>query len=90
MTGLFSANRLGGGWRPAPRPVWGGVSKGVEDSRRPPQKQPYGRFGVPRLQGVEGSSMGETLGSPWIPLAVRACHHLIHLQWHFLWHTVCA
>jgi hypothetical protein len=44
---------------------------------------PYGRatpqtavWGLARPQGVEGSGMagwGKTLGSPWIPLPVRAC-----------------
>jgi hypothetical protein len=41
------------------RPVWCGVSKGVA-----------------HLQGVEASGMldpGETLGSPWTPLAIQAC-----------------
>jgi hypothetical protein len=55
-----------------------GVSKGVEDDRRPPALQ-VGRkavSGMDHLQGVEGSGMagpGETLESPWIPFAVRAC-----------------
>jgi hypothetical protein len=33
--------------------------------------------GVARLQGVEGSGMAgpvETLGSSWMPLAIRACN----------------
>jgi hypothetical protein len=33
-----------------------------------------GRFGVARLQGIEGLGMadpGETSGSPWLPLAIR-------------------
>jgi hypothetical protein len=41
----------------------------------PPTIRPYGRLGVARPQGVEGLGMagpGETLGSPWIPLPVRA------------------
>jgi hypothetical protein len=59
-----------------------GVSKGVEDSRRSPtQRAGHPRnshkaiAGVADLQGIEGSSMagsGETLGSPWIPLAILA------------------
>jgi hypothetical protein len=38
----------------------------------PPPKRPLGRFGDG--QGVEGSGIpgpGETLGSPWPPLAIR-------------------
>jgi hypothetical protein len=51
------------------RPVREGVSKGEEDGRRPPV------LPVARPQGIEGWGMagqGETLGSPWIPLPVRA------------------
>jgi hypothetical protein len=64
------------------RPVREVVSKGEEDGRRSPTLRaghpPNGRktiWGVAHLQGVEGLSMagaGETLGSPWIPLPVRA------------------
>jgi hypothetical protein len=56
-----------------------GVSKGVKDGIRPPALQvdhPMNSCmavsGVARLQGVKGSGMagpGETLGSPWPPLA---------------------
>jgi hypothetical protein len=45
------------------RSVRRGVSKGLEDGHRPPA-----------LQGVVGSGMAgsaETLGSPWIPFAIR-------------------
>jgi hypothetical protein len=55
------------------KPVWHGVSKGVEDCRRPPALQAgYPRtghkavLGVARPQGIEGSGMvglGGTLGS---------------------------
>jgi hypothetical protein len=64
------------------RPVRRGVSKGVEDGRRPPvlwaghpQNGRKAVLGVACPQGVEGMGMAdlaETLGSPWIPLAVRA------------------
>jgi hypothetical protein len=50
------------------RPVRRGVSKGVEDG--PPA------LGVAPPQGVEGLGKAgpvETLGRPWIPLAIRAC-----------------
>jgi hypothetical protein len=57
-----------------------GVSKGVEDSRRPPALQAgHSRnshkavSGVARPQGIEGLGMvgpGDTLGSPWIPLGL--------------------
>jgi hypothetical protein len=67
------------------RHVRRGVSKRVEDGRRPPAlgaNQPRNDckavFGMARPQGVEGSSMsglGETLRSPWIPLAIRACQN---------------
>jgi hypothetical protein len=43
------------------------VSKGVEDSRKAVS-------GVSRPQGVEGYGMaglGKTLGSTWLPLAIR-------------------
>jgi hypothetical protein len=60
-----------------------GVSKGVEDSRSPPALwvgQPWNSHkavsGVASPQGVEVSGMagqGETLGSPWPPLAIRSC-----------------
>jgi hypothetical protein len=63
-------------------PVRRGVSKGVEESRRPPALWAVhprnGRkafSGVARPQGLEGSGLagpGETLGNPWIPLAIRA------------------
>jgi hypothetical protein len=46
------------------------LSKRVEDSRRPPALRAVS--GVARPQGVEGSGTvgpGETLGSPWPPLA---------------------
>jgi hypothetical protein len=68
---------------PMPRPVREGVSKGEENGRRLPALRagypPNGHkavWGVARLQGLEGSGLaglGETLGSPWIPLPVRAC-----------------
>jgi hypothetical protein len=76
------------------RPVRRGVSKGEEDSRRPPCVWAFvlalrsAVWGVARLQGVCGLGMavpGETLGSPWIPLPVRACFwhcppdHVIYL-----------
>jgi hypothetical protein len=51
------------------RPIWLGLSKGVEDSHK-------ALSGVARPQGVKGLGMagpGETLGSLWILLAVRAC-----------------
>jgi hypothetical protein len=64
------------------RPVRCGVPKGVEDGCRLPVLQAghprngcKAVSGVARLQGVEGLGMaglGETLGSPWIPLAIRA------------------
>jgi hypothetical protein len=64
------------------RPVRRGVFKGVKDGSRLPALQAghprKGRktvLGVTRPQAVEGSGMaspGETLGSPWIPLALRA------------------
>jgi hypothetical protein len=50
------------------RPVRHGVSKGVEDGR-------IGRFGGRPPAGLEGSGRAgpvETLGSPWIPFAIRA------------------
>jgi hypothetical protein len=70
------------------RPVRRGVSQGVEDSRRllgaraaggSPLRGHKTVSGVARPQGVEELGMagrGETLGSPWIPLAIRACGHL--------------
>jgi hypothetical protein len=64
------------------RPIRRGVSKGVGDCCRPPAlRAGHPRNGrkavsaVARLQSVEGSGMAgpeETLGSPWIPLAIRA------------------
>jgi hypothetical protein len=64
------------------RPMRRGVSKGVEDSRRPPallvghaRNSCKAVLEVARLQGVERSGMagpGETSGSPCIPLAMRA------------------
>jgi hypothetical protein len=60
-----------------------GVSKMVEDVCRPPALRAghppdscKAVSGVARPQGIEGSSMagpGETLGSPWPPLAIRPC-----------------
>jgi hypothetical protein len=68
---------LGGG------SILGAVSKRVEDGRRPANLQAghqqighEANSGVACLQGVERSGMaspGETLGSPSIPLAIRAC-----------------
>jgi hypothetical protein len=59
-----------------------GVSKGVEDGRRPPilqadhpQNDRKAVSGVAHLHGEEGSGWagpGETLGIPWIPLG--PCH----------------
>jgi hypothetical protein len=64
------------------RPVRRRVSKRVEDGRRPlALRAGHLRndckvvLGVARPQGVERLGMagpGETLGSPWIPLAIRA------------------
>jgi hypothetical protein len=64
------------------RPVRRGVSKTVADGGRPPGLR-AGHYrngrkavsGVAWPQGIEGSGMagpGETLGSPWIPLAIQA------------------
>jgi hypothetical protein len=50
------------------------LSKGVEYGH--PRNARKAVSGVARPQDIEGSGMaglGETLGSPWIPLAVRAC-----------------
>jgi hypothetical protein len=65
------------------RPVWRGVSKEEEDGCRPPALRVghpiNGRFGGGPPTGLEALGMadlGETLGSPWIPLAIRACVHL--------------
>jgi hypothetical protein len=68
------------GWK-EDRGVQSGVSKGVEDGRRPPvlwAGHPWNSrktvLGVARLQGVEVLGMAEpsdTLGSPWPPLAIR-------------------
>jgi hypothetical protein len=70
-------------FHPASRLVRRGVSKGEEDGRRQPallaghhQNGCKAVSGVAHPQGVEGSSRagpGETLGSPLIPLAIRAC-----------------
>jgi hypothetical protein len=68
-----------------------GVSKGVEDGRRPPALWAGHRSnsckavsGAVRPQGVEGLSMAgpcETLRSPWPPLAIRPCRGvLVHAQ----------
>jgi hypothetical protein len=67
------------------RRVRRGVSKGVEDGRRPPAlRGVHPRNGhkavsvVARPQGVEGLGMGgpgETLGSPWIPLPYGPVSH---------------
>jgi hypothetical protein len=75
---MFSKGRFLPGW-----PVRRGVSKGVEDGRRPlalwaghPRNSHKAVLGVVHPQGVEGSGMagsGEILGSPWIPLAIGAC-----------------
>jgi hypothetical protein len=64
------------------RPVRRGVSKGVEYGHRllalrvgQPRNGLKAVSGVARPQGVEGLRMagpGETLGSPWIPLAIQA------------------
>jgi hypothetical protein len=82
------------------RPVRRGVFKGVDDGCRPPALQaghPRNSHeavsGVAHLQGVEGLSMvglGETLGSPWIPLARRACFYFASLFLPFIpaYHTV--
>jgi hypothetical protein len=58
------------------RPVRCGVSKGVEDGHRLPAlwvghsgKGCKAVLGVACSQGVEGLGPGETLGSPWLPLA---------------------
>ena len=64
------------GYLSHPHTVWG-----VQRCRRRPQTaHPWnGRkavSGVAHLQGVEGSGMagpGETLGSPWPPLALHPC-----------------
>jgi hypothetical protein len=55
-----------------------GVSIGVEDDRRPPALRValWVVLRVAHPQGIEGSGMagpGETLGSPWPPLAIRPC-----------------
>jgi hypothetical protein len=57
-----------------------GLSKGVEDGHRPPPGERATPktivSGVARRQGIEGLGMvalGETLGSPWPPLAIRPC-----------------
>jgi hypothetical protein len=63
---------------PGPYGTCTAVSKRVKDGQRPPALQAVS--GVARLQGVEGLVMtgpGETLGSPWIPLAIRACISLL-------------
>jgi hypothetical protein len=62
-----------------------GVSKEVEDGRRSPALRvghPWNSHkavsGVACPQGVEGSGMagpGETLGSPWPPIAIRLWYH---------------
>jgi hypothetical protein len=73
-----------------------GVSKGVEDDRRPPTLRAGHLIngheavsGMARPQSVEGSGMagpGETLGSPLIPLAVRAWRGKIFEEGaHFYW-----
>jgi hypothetical protein len=64
------------------RPIWHGVSKGVEDGRRMPtlwaghpRNSHKAVSGMACPQGIKGSGMaglGETLGSLWIPLAIRA------------------
>jgi hypothetical protein len=64
------------------RPVRRGVSQGVEDSGRPPTlRAGHSRnshkavSGSARSQGVGEPGMagqGETVGSPWIPFAIRA------------------
>jgi hypothetical protein len=72
------------------RPVGRGVSNGIEDGRRLPALRvghtQNGRKAVSGVhrQGIEGSGMagqGDTLGSPWIPLAIRACCLLIFSLW---------
>jgi hypothetical protein len=64
------------------RPVRRGVSKGVEDGRRPtalqaghPRNNHKAILGLVHPQGMKGWAwrQGETLGSPWIPLAIGAC-----------------
>jgi hypothetical protein len=64
------------------RPVRRGVPKGVSDGRRSPAlRAGHPRNGHKAVSGmahpqpVEGLGMagpGQTLGSPWIPLAIRA------------------
>jgi hypothetical protein len=64
------------------RPVQRGVSKGVEDNPKPPalwagylRNGRKALLGVAHRQGIKGSGMvcpGETLGSLWISLAIRA------------------
>jgi hypothetical protein len=61
-----------------PRGVAGPYEKGY------PRRKKMAVWGVARLQGVEGSGMvglGKTLGSPWMPLAVRA--------WGVVGHSIC-
>jgi hypothetical protein len=77
------------------RPVRRGVSKGVEDERRlpalwagHPRNGCKAVLGVARPQGIEGLGVvgpGETLGSLWIPLAIRACWK--SAAWGVLWVT---
>jgi hypothetical protein len=66
----------------ADKAVRRGVSKGVEDAHRLPALwvgHPQNGYkavpSVARSHGVEGSGLAglfETIGSPWIPLAIRA------------------
>jgi hypothetical protein len=73
---------------PRPNSLWGpyrggrnGVSKGIEDGRRPPTLRADHPLnsrkavsGVAKLQSVEGYGMAgpnNTLGSPWPPLAIH-------------------
>jgi hypothetical protein len=60
--------------------VHSGVSKGVEEESRLPTLRVDHLSGVARPQGIERLGMaglGETLGSPWAPLAIRLwCKHI--------------
>jgi hypothetical protein len=49
-----------------------GVSKGVEDSRRPPNLQANQPFqGWPTPEGLGMAGQGGTLVRPWPPIAIR-------------------
>jgi hypothetical protein len=66
------------------RAVWG-VQKGRRQPQatRPAGGPPPGRFrcGPPtRRRRVGMAGLGETLGSPWLPLAIRPCKSFILMQ----------